>query len=123
MENSDWYSPNLSTSDAGGDVGSGGGNAPNTTQSSPGGDIVSTSSMQNCSLPSPVLISDQDYNVVTATICGLYLIFGVVCTFFGYRCFKVRKISRGKRMGKTVNRSTSFRWVRLNRFSKVLKLG
>ena len=23
-----------------------------------------------------------------ATICGLYLMFGVACTFFGYRCFK-----------------------------------
>ena len=32
--------------------------------------------------------SSHDYSVVTATICMLYLFFGVFCTFFGYRCFK-----------------------------------
>ena len=84
MENSDWYSPDLSSSTSGED----GNIMPNTTQSPD--DNVITSSMQNCSLPSPILIGNQDYNVVTATICGLYLVFGVVCTFFGYRCFKVR---------------------------------
>jgi len=28
------------------------------------------------------------YDPYTATVCGLYFVFGIVCTFFGYRCFK-----------------------------------
>ena len=30
----------------------------------------------------------DNYNIVTATICGLYVFFGIFCTLFGYRCFK-----------------------------------
>lgn len=30
----------------------------------------------------------RDYDPYTATVCALYLVFGVVCAFFGYRCFK-----------------------------------
>ncbi|XP_046396031.1 transmembrane protein 198 [Ischnura elegans] len=31
---------------------------------------------------------DLDYDVPTAVICGMYLLFGVVYSLFGYRCFK-----------------------------------
>ncbi|KAK4879274.1 hypothetical protein RN001_007420 [Aquatica leii] len=31
---------------------------------------------------------DTDYNLTTATVCSVYIIFGVLYTFFGYRCFK-----------------------------------
>ncbi|CAL4058808.1 unnamed protein product, partial [Meganyctiphanes norvegica] len=31
---------------------------------------------------------DSDYHVVTAVICGMFLVFGVVYSLFGYRCFK-----------------------------------
>ena len=30
----------------------------------------------------------RPYDPYTATVCALYFIFGVVCAFFGYRCFK-----------------------------------
>jgi len=30
----------------------------------------------------------REYDPYTATVCALYFVFGVVCTFFGYRCFK-----------------------------------
>ncbi|XP_037785323.1 transmembrane protein 198 [Penaeus vannamei] len=31
---------------------------------------------------------DYDYHVVTAVICAMFLVFGVVYSLFGYRCFK-----------------------------------
>ncbi|XP_063224018.1 transmembrane protein 198 [Bacillus rossius redtenbacheri] len=31
---------------------------------------------------------DYNYDVATAVICGMYLVFGVVYSLFGYRCFK-----------------------------------
>ncbi|XP_068084166.1 transmembrane protein 198 [Anabrus simplex] len=31
---------------------------------------------------------DYDYDIATAVICGMYLVFGVVYSLFGYRCFK-----------------------------------
>lgn len=30
----------------------------------------------------------REYDPYTATVCALYFVFGVVCAFFGYRCFK-----------------------------------
>ena len=30
----------------------------------------------------------RPYDPYTAIVCALYFIFGVVCAFFGYRCFK-----------------------------------
>ena len=30
----------------------------------------------------------RPYDPYTATLCALYFVFGVVCAFFGYRCFK-----------------------------------
>lgn len=30
----------------------------------------------------------RDYDPYYATVCSLYLVFGMVCAFFGYRCFK-----------------------------------
>jgi len=30
----------------------------------------------------------REYEPYTATVCALYSIFGVLCAFFGYRCFK-----------------------------------
>ena len=46
--------------------------------------------------------SSHDYNVVTATICMLYLFFGVFCTFFGYRCFKATMFLTGFVFGSLV---------------------
>ena len=81
MANSDWISPNFSVTDDGNGSTSA---TPGTPGVTPPGSIPA---MTNCTLlPAPLA---EDYNVVTATICGLYFMFGVVCTFFGYRCFKV----------------------------------
>ncbi|KAF4533525.1 hypothetical protein B566_EDAN001010 [Ephemera danica] len=33
-------------------------------------------------------VLDLDYQAATAVICGMYLVFGVVYSIFGYRCFK-----------------------------------
>jgi len=55
----------------------------------------------NCSLPTP-FFSYETYNVVTATICMLYLFFGVFCTFFGYRCFKATMFLTGFIFGSLV---------------------
>jgi len=41
----------------------------------------------NCTFPTAQEMVDN-YNIVTATICGLYVFFGIFCTLFGYRCFK-----------------------------------
>ena len=30
----------------------------------------------------------REYDPYTATVCAIYFVFGVVCAFFGYRCFK-----------------------------------
>ena len=30
----------------------------------------------------------REYDPYTATVCALYFVFGAVCAFFGYRCFK-----------------------------------
>lgn len=30
----------------------------------------------------------RSYDPYTATVCAIYFVFGVVCAFFGYRCFK-----------------------------------
>ena len=46
--------------------------------------------------------SYETYNVVTATICMLYLFFGVFCTFFGYRCFKATMFLTGFIFGSLV---------------------
>ena len=82
---SDWYeeSPNLS-----------GVTTDNDSKDSNAGlfpTVVPTfPAMENCSLPAPFFES-SDYNVVTATICALYFMFGIFCAFFGYRCFKVKR--------------------------------
>jgi hypothetical protein len=82
---SDWYeeSPNLS-----------GVTTDNDSKDSNAGlfpTVVPTfPAMENCSLPTPFFES-SDYNVVTATICALYFMFGIFCAFFGYRCFKVKR--------------------------------
>jgi len=57
--------------------------------------------MVNCSLPMPFFNHDT-YNVVTATICMLYLFFGIFCTFFGYRCFKATMFLTGFVFGSLV---------------------
>jgi len=41
----------------------------------------------NCTFPTPIEMV-SNYNIVTATICGLYVFFGIFCALFGYRCFK-----------------------------------
>ena len=46
--------------------------------------------------------SHETYNVVTATICMLYLFFGIFCTFFGYRCFKATMFLTGFVFGSLV---------------------
>jgi len=75
MANSDWISPNYSLTPPDQDNDDGSGSE----------DVVVTTAAANCTLP---ILLYRDYNVVTATICGLYFMFGVACTFFGYRCFK-----------------------------------
>jgi len=35
-----------------------------------------------------IIIIIQECDPYTATVCALYFVFGVVCAFFGYRCFK-----------------------------------
>lgn len=80
MENSDWYSPNLSTTDQ---------PSLNATLEPP--DVTKTSSPSNCTLPTPDLLGmgfTFEEAVITGILCALYLVFGVVCAFFGYRCFK-----------------------------------
>ena len=76
MASSDLYSPDLSVSDGGDNVTGGGEGA---TPGDPGGTPAAT----NCSMPVPDW--KEEYNVATATICGMYLVFGLVCAFFGYR--------------------------------------
>jgi len=58
---------------------------PNDTENNP--DQPGEEKISNCTIPMFFTCS-HDYSVVTATICMLYLFFGVFCTFFGYRCFK-----------------------------------
>jgi len=70
---------------------------PNDTEHNPDPPGI----MINCSLPTP-FFSSHDYNVVTATICMLYLFFGVFCTFFGYRCFKATMFLTGFVFGSLV---------------------
>jgi hypothetical protein len=43
---------------------------------------VATTTVTRCRYP------DYNYDVATAVICGMYLVFGVVYSLFGYRCFK-----------------------------------
>ena len=82
MENSDWYSPNLSTTDPNND-----GNNASTTLTP---EVTATA--RNCSWPRPSLPSfagqEPEEALVLASIVGLYAVFGLCCTFFGYRCFK-----------------------------------
>ncbi len=75
MASSDLYSPDLSEDNV--TSGDGGGDGEGGDPTSP------TSSATNCSMPVPDW--KRDYNVATATICGMYLVFGVMCAFFGYR--------------------------------------
>jgi len=72
--------------------------------------------MYNCSLPTPFFknvceeysanpdfyCTNSMYNIVTATICMLYLFFGIFCTFFGYRCFKATMFLTGFVFGSLV---------------------
>ena len=78
----DWYeeSPNLSGVTTDDDKDPLNGLFPTVVPTNP--------AAENCSIPAPFFKS-SDYNVVTATICALYFMFGVFCAFFGYRCFKV----------------------------------
>jgi len=51
-------------------------------------DIVNTTSnvtLDYCKEHVKIL---RPYDPYTATVCALYFVFGVVCAFFGYRCFK-----------------------------------
>lgn len=93
----DWYeesSPNLAaTLDPHSDT------VPDNTSVSNGGS--EDPDMINCSLPTPFFNHDK-YNVVTATICMLYVFFGVFCTFFGYRCFKATMFLTGFVFGSLV---------------------
>ncbi len=83
MASSDLYSPDLSVVSEGGentteDEGGGGGGGP-TAGSPPDA---------NCSMPVPDW--KEEYTVATATVCGMYLVFGLMCAFFGYRWGFVR---------------------------------
>ncbi|TRY78762.1 hypothetical protein TCAL_09462 [Tigriopus californicus] len=80
MANSDWVSPNLSVV------------TPDQEAGGPAnGSIGPSGGPTHCSLPAPIWTRPgppEALDTVTAVICGLYLVFGLVCTFFGYRCFK-----------------------------------
>ena len=89
-EISDWVSPNLSVianeNPADND---GNSNATDGVDGGPTNVLVN-----NCSLPTPFWEQDQNtLNIVTASICGLYFMFGIVCTFVGYRyeCLSYKK--------------------------------
>ena len=61
-----------------------------TSSSTPNDDEYPTSIsnfINNCTFPTTQEMVNN-YNIVTATICGLYVFFGIFCTLFGYRCFK-----------------------------------
>eukprot|EP00095_Tigriopus_kingsejongensis_P000679 maker-scaffold340_size202118-snap-gene-1.23 protein:Tk00679 transcript:maker-scaffold340_size202118-snap-gene-1.23-mRNA-1 annotation:"transmembrane protein 198" len=78
MANSDWVSPNLSVV------------PPDHTDSPSGPASDGFPSTSNCSLPTPIWTASTrgELNPVTTVMCALYLVFGLVCTLFGYRCFK-----------------------------------
>lgn len=61
-----------------------------TSSTTPKNDIghpTISSFIANCTFPTPTEMINE-YNIVTATICGLYVFFGIFCALFGYRCFK-----------------------------------
>jgi len=97
----DWYeesSPNLAaTLDPNHELDKNSG-TNHTVNESGEPDVVT---MFNCSLPTP-FFNHETYNVVTATICMLYLFFGIFCTFFGYRCFKATMFLTGFVFGSLV---------------------
>ena len=85
MANSDWYSPNdsyvLDEEDK-------------TNNDSSIDDVTSLfpALVANCSLPSPpdwtgggTTAEEAGVRIATAVVCALYLVFGLVCIFFGYR--------------------------------------
>lgn len=79
---SDWHEesqPNLSTTST---------TILRSNDSDDGVITVEGDSSFNCTLSATFFSASSNYNVVTATICALYFVFGIVCTFFGYRCFK-----------------------------------
>lgn len=68
-------------------------------------DLPGIMTLRNCSLPihiPTILFCHETYNVVTTTICMLYLFFGIFCTFFGYRCFKATMFLTGFVFGSLV---------------------
>ncbi|XP_076328246.1 transmembrane protein 198-like isoform X1 [Tachypleus tridentatus] len=48
------------------------------------------------------LYFDYNYDVTTAVVCGMYLVFGVVYTLYGYRCFKAVMFLTGFIFGSVV---------------------
>ena len=87
-DSSDWYeesAPNLSVVTTTNATPSGGGDGKDGVSSVP------SETPRNCTFSTAIPVFFQsDYNVVTATICALYFVFGIFCAFFGYRCFKVK---------------------------------
>ncbi|XP_013777778.1 transmembrane protein 198-like [Limulus polyphemus] len=48
------------------------------------------------------LYFDYNYDITTAVVCGMYLVFGVVYTLYGYRCFKAVMFLTGFIFGSVV---------------------
>lgn len=48
------------------------------------------------------LYLDVDFDITTAVICGMYLVFGIVYTLYGYRCFKAVMFLTGFIFGSVV---------------------
>ncbi|XP_076319749.1 transmembrane protein 198-like isoform X2 [Tachypleus tridentatus] len=48
------------------------------------------------------LYFDYNYDIRTAVICGMYLVFGIVYTLYGYRCFKAVMFLTGFIFGSVV---------------------
>ena len=60
--------------------------SPTSPENNEGSPTIS-SFRANCTFPTPLEMVNS-YNIVTATICALYVFFGIFCALFGYRCFK-----------------------------------
>jgi len=86
MANSDWYSPDLSASvSPAADENDGGSGVFNETfdvaSERPAAPTPEDGVISNCSF----VTWRRDYELTTAIVCGLYMVFALMCIFFGYR--------------------------------------
>lgn len=65
-------------------------------------DLSENSSSSSTENESHCLYYDYNFDVSKAVICGMYLVFGVVYTLYGYRCFKAVMFLTGFTFGTVV---------------------